>query len=74
MMKITSMNCHRTPYGEIYFGTAIDGDDSFRWFYDPCSLMPDVQLEREDSGVRFPIKPTEGARRAIFKAVKAKAN
>ena len=34
-MQITSVNNKPAKYGDLWWGTAIAGDDKFEWFYQP---------------------------------------
>jgi hypothetical protein len=82
-MKILSVKHHRTPYGEIWFGEATQGRESFKWFYEPGSAVEQkratgscVELQEERDGYPgswFNIaRPSIDAERAILSAVRAR--
>jgi hypothetical protein len=68
-MKITSANHEPEKYGPLWWGTAIDGDAKFEWFYTPRSRF-DMRVE-ERPGMWVNIRdPRPGDKRAVLKAIK----
>jgi hypothetical protein len=76
-MKVTSINAPPNLANcGLWWGTAIDGDHKFEWFYDPECLQS-LQIRREEPSMpRYwtNIKPAPAAATAVRKAVRAKAN
>jgi len=69
-MKITSIN---KPMKRciMWWGTAIEGDKNYEWFYQPRSRFMIRKEEPGISGCFMNIDPPHGARRKIVKAVRA---
>jgi hypothetical protein len=67
-MKITSIN---KPMNRctMWWGTAIDGDKNYDWFYNPRSRL--CLREEWIPGSFVNIEPPHGARRKIINAVRA---
>jgi|SRR5580692_6223280 hypothetical protein len=66
-MKITSAN--NGKYGQ-WWGTAIDGDDKYQWFYTPRSRFA-VRIEERPRMWSNIDNPPPSAKRAVLKAIRA---
>ena len=69
-MKITSIN-KPMKRSTMWWGTAIDGDKNYEWFYDPRRRLLVREEEPRIPGRFMNIDPPNGARRKVVKAVRA---
>jgi hypothetical protein len=69
-LKITTIN-KPMKRCTMWWGTAIDGNKNYEWFYTPRSRLRVREEEPRIPGCFMNIEPPHGARRKIVKAVRA---
>ena len=69
-MKITTIN-KPMKRGTMWWGTAIEGEKNFDWFYVPRSRLCVREEEPGIPGCFMNIEPPHGAGRKVVKAVRA---
>jgi hypothetical protein len=69
-MKVTSIN-KPMKRCTMWWGTAIDGDKNYEWFYNPRGRLCVREEESGIPGCFMNIEPAHGARRKIVRAVRA---
>ena len=67
-LKITTINKPMKGCTQ-WWGTAIEGEKNYDWFYEPRSRL--CVREEERPGCFTNIEPPHGARRKVVKAVRA---
>jgi hypothetical protein len=68
-MKITSIN-KPMKRCTMWWGTAIEGEKNYEWFYTPRSRLCVREEEPRIPGCFMNIEPPHGARRKIVKTVR----
>jgi hypothetical protein len=68
-MKITTINKPMKRCTQ-WWGTGIDGDKNYEWFYEPRSRFAMREEEPNIPGSFTYIEPPDGARRIVVKAVR----
>jgi hypothetical protein len=68
-MKITSINKPMKCCTQ-WWGTSIEGDKNYQWFYEPRSRLRVLEEESRIPGCFMSIEPPMAVRRIIVKAVR----
>jgi hypothetical protein len=69
-MQITSANNKPAKYEDLWWGTAIAGDDKFEWFYQPKLYLHMRREEPRIPGCWMNLDPPRRAKRAVLEAIR----